>query len=85
MTPEEREGGKRPPGLQLPKLLDVSGISPSDSEDVEEEEEETRYPCYEFNTSLPKENDDGLCIHCRKYLTLECEHLEDFMDELDVE
>jgi hypothetical protein len=29
-----------------------------------------------------KKFDDKCCEHCRKYLTLSCEHLEDFMDEI---
>ncbi len=38
-------------------------------------------PCYEFNPSLDGPADDGRCVHCRKYLTVECEYLEAFLDE----
>lgn len=39
--------------------------------------------CYEFSDKLKNQFDDDCCEHCVKYLTLQCEHLEDFMDEID--
>jgi hypothetical protein len=39
------------------------------------------FPCYEFNSSLKPEYDDWRCIHCQKFLTMECEHLELFVGE----
>ena len=50
-----------------------------------EEDEEDEFcgrDCYEFNSKLKEQFDDDCCEHCRKYLTLQCAHLEDFMGEL---
>jgi len=49
----------------------------------EEDDEPHDMPCYDFNNALPEHMDDVFCIHCRKYLTLQCSHLELFMDELE--
>lgn len=38
-------------------------------------------PCYEFNEALGRSLDDSGCLHCRKFLTLECPHIAEFMDE----
>ncbi|MCK5548830.1 MAG: hypothetical protein KAI64_07425 [Thermoplasmata archaeon] len=37
--------------------------------------------CYEFNTRLKSKFDDGLCDHCKKYLTLECAHIDWFIED----
>lgn len=42
-------------------------------------------PCYEFNRSMDGSADDGRCTRCRKYLTVECEYIEQFLDEGDGE
>jgi len=48
----------------------------------DEDEDEFRFrECYEFNTSLNELNDDARCIHCKKFLTLYCPHIDEFMDE----
>lgn len=39
--------------------------------------------CYEFNPSMPKPEDDGWCHKCRKYLTVHCKYLDEFMDDVD--
>jgi len=39
--------------------------------------------CYEFNERLDPSLDDGECIHCRKYLTLSCPHIDEFLDDLE--
>jgi len=38
-------------------------------------------PCYEFNLGLPPDRDDGRCENCRKFLTTECEYVDQFMEE----
>lgn len=51
---------------------------------MEEEEGDDRFrdrECYMFNTNLDPQEDDGRCIHCRHYLTLQCKHIGDFVDE----
>lgn len=40
-------------------------------------------PCYEFNGALTTSQDDGRCIHCRKFLTLECPYISHFVGEED--
>jgi len=42
------------------------------------------YPGFEFNTALAPDRNDTRCVHCRKYLTVQCEYLEQFLeDDLD--
>jgi hypothetical protein len=55
---------------------------------VEETEEgdEDRFigrDCYEFNRSLKAPLDDTRCSHCRFYLTAQCAHIDDFMDDVE--
>jgi hypothetical protein len=38
-------------------------------------------PCFEFNPSLTTRQDDGRCVHCRKFLTLECPYIGHFVSE----
>ena len=38
-------------------------------------------PCYEFNPELRPDRDDGRCESCRKFLTMECEYIDHFMEE----
>jgi len=40
-------------------------------------------PCFEFNASLPPAEDDGRCVHCRKFLTVECPYIDHFFEEED--
>jgi cobalamin biosynthesis protein CobT len=39
--------------------------------------------CYQFNAKLSPELDDKCCKHCKLYLTLQCPHIKEFMDEVD--
>lgn len=39
------------------------------------------YPCYEFNRDLDRGLNDTKCVHCVKYLTTLCEHIDDFLEE----
>lgn len=45
------------------------------------------YPleCYEFYLKLQERFDDGMCEHCRKYLTVECPHIDEFLEEEEFE
>ena len=36
--------------------------------------------CYVFNTELDGKLNDTVCIHCRKFMTLDCEHIDEFVD-----
>lgn len=38
-------------------------------------------PCYEFNQGLLSALDDGRCMHCLRYLTLECPYIGHFLGE----
>ena len=40
-------------------------------------------PCYEFHGGLASAQDDGRCMHCRKFLTLECPYIGHFLGEED--
>lgn len=52
---------------------------------MEEDEAWDPYPCYEFNNSLNQAADDGKCEHCRKWLTWDCEHIDEFMIEEEID
>lgn len=49
--------------------------------DKEEENEFCGRECYEFNENLEANKDDECCEHCRKYMTLNCKHIDDFLDD----
>lgn len=38
-------------------------------------------PCFESNPTLGPAQDDGRCVHCRKFLTLECPYIDHFLGE----
>ena len=65
--------------MRLPQLMWYD----EEEEQHEEGEELRNFPCYEFNQDLRKDMDDRYCIHCKKYLTLQCENLEMFLDDLE--
>ena len=50
-------------------------------EKKDEEEEFVGRECYEFNENLEANKDDEECEHCRYYLTLNCKHIDDFLDD----
>ncbi len=39
------------------------------------------YPCFEFNPALSPDQNDTRCVHCRKYLTVQCEYLDQFLED----
>lgn len=45
--------------------------------------EAEKHACYEFNRKLLKKLDSGYCEHCRKYLTTECDKIDEFMGDID--
>ena len=53
-------------------------------EDEASDDDFIGYPCFEFNAALDPELNDTRCVHCRKYLTVQCEYLDQFLgDEAD--
>ena len=50
-----------------------------DEEDMDEKWVDL--PCYEFNARLDKAQNDGSCLHCAKYLTTDCPHIDEFIVE----
>lgn len=40
-------------------------------------------PCYEVNEALSDSYDDGRCVHCRKFLTVDCPYVDHFLGEGD--
>ena len=39
------------------------------------------FPCYEFNPKLRVSFDDGMCEHCAKWLTVDCENIDQYIEE----
>ena len=68
--------GAHPPGRVLtPHLLSIPR---------EAEERVTRgRPCYVFNPRLRRDLNDTACEHCRFYLTYQCPHLDEFLEDVD--
>ncbi len=53
---------------------------------LDEEDEEDRFvnrPCYEFNDDLTSAWNDRHCAHCRHYLTAQCPHIDEFLDDVE--
>jgi hypothetical protein len=51
-----------------------------------EEDGEDRFvnrPCYIFNHSLRPGLDDARCSHCRHYLTSNCAHIDEFLEDVE--
>ncbi len=51
-----------------------------------ESEDEDKFigrPCYTFNPSLRTSLDDSRCEHCRMYLTAQCPHIDEFLDDVE--
>jgi hypothetical protein len=49
-------------------------------------EEDDRFigrSCYAFNRRLADVLDDTRCSHCRFYLTAQCPHIDEFLDDVD--
>ena len=40
-------------------------------------------PCYVFNSALKTALDDKGCGHCRFYLTANCPHIDEFIDDVE--
>ncbi len=36
--------------------------------------------CYVFNSELDGKYNDTICTHCIKFMTLDCEHIDEFVD-----
>ena len=50
----------------------------------EGDEDEFRFrECYLFNEKIDEELNDERCTHCRKFMTLNCEHIEEFIEDED--
>lgn len=58
---------------------DVMGII--DNGYPDEDESFRNRECYEFNTTMGPELDDARCVHCLHFMTLDCPHIEEFIDE----
>jgi len=57
-----------------------------EEEDEEEEEEEEPWinmPCYVFNPKFPPLKNDRRCRHCKKFLTVNCPHIDEMADDVD--
>ncbi|HKS59759.1 MAG TPA: hypothetical protein VJS68_03155 [Thermoplasmata archaeon] len=66
--------------VRLPPLHSERVSEPSD------ESTEDRFigrPCYSFNPQLRPSLNDTRCEHCRFYLTSQCPHIEEFLDDVD--
>jgi hypothetical protein len=70
----------RGPSIHTPYL--GAPLIPAE-EDPDDEDKFIGRPCYEFNKSLKPALDDTRCGHCRMYLTAQCPHIDDFMDDVE--
>jgi ferredoxin-thioredoxin reductase catalytic subunit len=54
--------------------------------ELETEEDEERFigrPCYVFNPAMRPNLNDTRCAHCRFYLTAQCPHIDEFLDDVE--
>ncbi len=58
-------------------MVDFTGLHREEGED----EDFVGRACYDFNTMLDDELDDTACFHCHKFMTLQCEHIQEFIEE----
>lgn len=56
---------------------------PRDLGGDEDEEKFIGRPCYVFNPSLRTNLNDTRCGHCRFYLTAQCPHIDEFLDDVE--
>lgn len=59
------------------------GGNRSIASDEEETQDFCGRDCYVFNPKFPDSMNDDCCVHCKMFLTIQCPHLDDFMDEVD--
>ena len=50
---------------------------------MDEEEEQQKHECYVFNSKLFKKFDSGSCEHCTKFLTTECDKIDEFIEDIE--
>jgi len=50
-------------------------------EEAAQEEGFIGYPCFEFDPRLDPSRNDTRCVHCRKYLTVACEYIDEFVED----
>jgi hypothetical protein len=85
--PEEEEEQREDEGTETEDADEGEDEEASDEEGGEEEEEDPdKYcnrECYVFNAKLEGTLDDKCCKHCKLYLTLQCPHINEFMDEVE--
>lgn len=68
--------------LRIPTHLAPSRPFPERSEGDDDPSFRHR-PCYVFNPRLPRGQDDARCRHCRHYLTANCPHIDEFLDDVE--
>ncbi|MCI4323191.1 MAG: hypothetical protein L3K03_04110 [Thermoplasmata archaeon] len=75
MKPSPRVMGHRPlDGM----VIDNLHLGPE-----EEEDKFVNRPCFQFNPKLSSSQDDAHCTHCRMYLTAQCPHIDEFLDDVE--
>jgi len=83
---DEEEGEAEGEGAEGEVEDEEEGEEEGGDEEEGDEEMDAKFcnrECYQFNTKMAVELDDKCCKHCRLYLTLQCVHIKDFMDEVD--
>lgn len=86
--PEEEEEEQREDESEDGEEADEGDEAEGDEEDGSEEGEEEpdkfcNRECYVFNVKIEGALDDKCCKHCKLYLTLQCPHINEFMDEVE--
>jgi hypothetical protein len=61
----------------IPRLIDTG----QQEEGCEDDHEPRDQECYKFNDRLPASSNNKKCRHCKKYLTTNCDRINDFIDE----
>jgi|GEM_PF-1508394 len=88
--PKEEEEQREDEGTDTEDADEEEEEGGEEEEEEGEEEGEEDEPdkfcnreCYVFNVKLEGTLDDKCCKHCKLYLTLQCPHISEFMDEVE--
>ena len=71
------------PSVRIPVHTPYAGAVQESDRTEEDEDPFVGRDCYVFNPSLKPALDDTRCAHCRFYLTAQCPHIDEFMDDVE--
>ena len=68
---------------RMPVHLPPQPVRATYDEDPSDSERFVGRECYVFNPQLRTSLNDTHCSHCRFYLTAQCAHIDEFLDDVE--